>query len=1001
MVVGGLVYLLMFSLFIVEMIRKEQQFLKEQSLDQAKRLSEILAINSGQYIIGNDFDGLERLIQSHSNFSSLRFAMVLDNENLVLAHTNEDLIGTMLVDSVSRQKRTTGSSQILVANNSMVDLMTPVFNGEKVTIGWVRVNLDRTAVTNNIRMLARKGAAYILIASLLGAIVVFLFAKRLMSGVNELIEVTNQYKSGDKSIRADNIHSHEINRLGEAINSLFGQIAYDEELIGKVLTHMPLGVWVLDQSGKIVTVNPEGKKLLPYSIENSELVRNFLVKRVNDGIEMPESEWAGLVAIKTGRPVLGEELEFEYADGSKKILLNSGIPLVNEQNEIKGAIAISVDVSKLKETAAELQKANWMMGERVKELNGLFKISEIANNPHFELKEILELSADALKQAYQFPEHCQVQLSLGGELFATPGFQKSQWLQEENILLGKAAVGSIAVCYDKEMPAADIGPFLKEEALLLDSAAKILANAFSRRNAIAGLEDSEQRFRRLIDHLGIGIVVLDRHLNLKMINNSAQQLMGVTESDLLDLPAKNHGIKWYREDGSVFPPEEYPVAICQRSLKTVPPTLMLMRRKLDEQMVWLMISAVPNFNKEGELIEVTSTLTDVTAAREAEERIKQLSRLYRFISEINSLIVRAETVEEIYEGACNIAIEHGEFEMAWVGAVAEGTNAVVPFISAGNVNGYLDNFKISLDPNDPTSLGPTGRAFRNKTYYYCNDMATNPDMKPWREKALARNFKSSISIPIIIKNEILSCYTLYMSKPNFFNNEELILLQEVVQNLAFGIEKLKGNELRIKMQQELKDSEEKFRKIIQSAANPILIVDSQMKITLMNPEVERVFGYCTEELMGKEINLLIPERFREKHADYQSDYLQNARAIKMGHDRFISAKRKDGSELFIEASLNTMEISGAVYVLIIIQDVTQRIEADRQIRDQFEKLKHIAWQQSHEVRKPLANVMGLVGLLKGDKNRAHDQEILSALFDSAAEMDRIVRSITDVTQEGD
>src|SRR5574343_163361 len=127
------------------------------------------------------------------------------------------------------------------------------------------------------------------------------------------------------------------------------------------------------------------------------------------------------------------------------------------------------------------------------------------------------------------------------------------------------------------------------------------------------------------------------------------------------------------------------------------------------------------------------------------------------------------------------------------------------------------------------------------------------------------------------------------------------------------------------------ESEEKFRKIVESAANPIIIIDADMKIQMINSEVKNVFGYEKSELIVSEISRLIPERFRAIHATHQSDYLNHSQPIRMGINRHTPARKKNGEEITIEASLNTFEIAGERFVLLIIQDVTRRIQSEQRL----------------------------------------------------------------------
>jgi len=198
---------------------------------------------------------------------------------------------------------------------------------------------------------------------------------------------------------------------------------------------------------------------------------------------------------------------------------------------------------------------------------------------------------------------------------------------------------------------------------------------------------------------------------------------------------------------------------------------------------------------------------------------------------------------------------------------------------------------------------------------------------------------------------------------------------------------------------ELQKSEEKFRKIVHSAAHPIMIVDLSMKIMLVNPETELVFGYSEDELLEKSISLLIPERFQKNHKQHQAEYLKNPQHIRMGQSRLTPAKHKSGEEIIIEASLSSFTLNNEPHVLVILQDVTQRIESDKKIASQLEQLKKIAWEQAHEVRRPVTNILGLINLLSDDNTIETNRQALLYIRESAEQLDFIIHKIVDYTKE--
>lgn len=198
-----------------------------------------------------------------------------------------------------------------------------------------------------------------------------------------------------------------------------------------------------------------------------------------------------------------------------------------------------------------------------------------------------------------------------------------------------------------------------------------------------------------------------------------------------------------------------------------------------------------------------------------------------------------------------------------------------------------------------------------------------------------------------------------------------------------------------KMELSLIENEQRFRKIIETAPVPIVIVDKNMKIQLVNPETEKIFNYESKELLDQNINILIPKRFHSNHAQYQQQYIQAPKMYRMGIGRFTPAITKDGIEKIVEVSLNSFKVSDETFILAIIQDVTKRIEHETQLENQVETLEKIAWQQSHEMRKPVANILGLVQLIEYDK--AYNPLLINQLHQTTKELDDVIHKIVNLT----
>jgi signal transduction histidine kinase/CHASE3 domain sensor protein len=178
-----------------------------------------------------------------------------------------------------------------------------------------------------------------------------------------------------------------------------------------------------------------------------------------------------------------------------------------------------------------------------------------------------------------------------------------------------------------------------------------------------------------------------------------------------------------------------------------------------------------------------------------ESRLIHLNRLYMFLSQANEVIVRARRHDELFREVCRVAVENGQFAMAWIGTPDPENGRIEPFAWWGREDGYLRNLRISM-ADEPAGQGPSASAIRERERFVCNDIAGDPRMLPWREEALARGYVSVAAFPIKVGAKAVGTFSVYADRPGFFDNETLRLLDEVTSDISFALHTIDQEEQR-------------------------------------------------------------------------------------------------------------------------------------------------------------------------------------------------------------
>lgn len=317
----------------------------------------------------------------------------------------------------------------------------------------------------------------------------------------------------------------------------------------------------------------------------------------------------------------------------------------------------------------------------------------------------------------------------------------------------------------------------QDSIVILEFVAQIISKELQRKANARALELSRNYYQTIFENTGAATMIIEDDMTISMANQKCSELISMPSESIIGLKwtafipehilsqmKKNHRL---RRIDSHFAPDRYKTQII---------TTQGYRRE-----GLLEVSMIPGSKKS---VATFMDMTDFT----------RMDRAFSSISNVNIAMIQASSERDLLETVCKMIVKKCGYCMAWVGYVRnDESRRVEVMASAGKDQGYTDRLDIAL--SDPLrSNGPTGKAIKIGKSIICKDIKTDPKVAFWAPDAIERGFKSSLAIPLKNRSQVFGAINIYSTEMNVFNQEEVKLLSDMANNLAFAIVSLQTRE---------------------------------------------------------------------------------------------------------------------------------------------------------------------------------------------------------------
>ena len=390
---------------------------------------------------------------------------------------------------------------------------------------------------------------------------------------------------------------------------------------------------------------------------------------------------------------------------------------------------------------------------------------------------------------------------------------------------------------------------------------------------------------------------------------------------------------------------------------------------------------------KSQFAELEHKITESVKHRRADTEVATLNRLYAVLSATNRAIIRIPDKKKLLNEICRIAVEKGGFALVWAGVARKEKHLIEPIATAGQGKEFLDAITISTE-DTPTGRGPTGTAFRTGAFTVCNDIEHESKMMtPWRSGAIERGYRSLAAFPFAYNSPGSGIITYYASEPGFFTDRIIRLLEEQSGDISFALQTRDHEEQRIAVEQDLKTSELRYRRLFETAQDAILILDGETgEIIDANKFILDMLGYPLAYFLGRslwELGFLKDKSFAQNaFAKLKTD----------GYIRYedLPLETYLGKSMSVEFISNVYLVGDKRIIQCNIRDITARKRAEDALVLASRKLNLMSGITRHDI---LNQVTILSGSLDLAQFKSKDPALVAHITRAQKAADTIRRQI--------
>jgi two-component system cell cycle sensor histidine kinase/response regulator CckA len=765
-----------------------------------------------------------------------------------------------------------------------------------------------------------------------------------------------------------------LSRMKAARDRTERALRESEHRLRTIVEADPESIQLLARDGAVLDMNPAG--LAMFEADGVAALRNQSV------FPLVSEKHREMFRTLVEETFLGKsgalELEITGLKGAKRWILTRTAPFRDERGDTTSCVAVASDVTERKRAEARLlafsqlarrlgiattpQEAariivdvaqdlfHWdacflhLYTPESKTITPLLTI-DLIDGRRTELPEQQvgkQATPMLLRVVQQGPE---LVLREGSELGATDlvplgdRSRRSASLMFVPIYNGSKAIGVLSI------QSYSVRAFDQEDLQTLQALANHCAGALARiqetaerQRAEEDLRLSETRFRTVVENLGEGLLITDLEDQVLYANSRMMELCGYTLAELTgrracELFAASENWPAWRERNA-------------RRAQGLSETYEMMLKRKDGQFFLAEVNATPFRNPAGEIIGITVALTDITERKQAETRMAALSKLGQRLSASNSpeeaaRIIAGLAKELLGWDACTLVLYSAEQHL------------IQPVVSIDSINGQLVDAAPAPAGRPPSPMFQ--RVIEQGAQLILRDAQSGAPVELTPFGNTERRSEALMFVPIRDGRKVIGILSVQSYTVHEYDQGDLDLLQALADHCGGALERLRATH-------ELRRSDERFAKAFHSSPIAIGIISlKENRLLDVNESLPRLLGHTREEMLGRtvvELGIWV-------HPEERDRLWQLVRTQRLVRDLECELRTKEGKFRNVLASGEMIELGGDPCLLLILQDVTERLDLEAQLRhsQKMEAVGQLSAGVAHDFNNIMTVIQGHTGLL--------------------------------------